>query len=332
MERKDFLKGLGIIGVGSMLPFGRTKAAILKSPMQSGSCVLIPQETAGPYPWNMNTNALFFRQDIREGNAGTQLNLALTVVNVNDNCNPVPNARVDIWHCDKDGNYSEYNNFTGQTFFRGYQITDVNGTVNFTTIYPGWYSGRVTHIHFQVFLNSVLRATSQLAFPDLLNTAVNNSSLYAAHGTNPTVNSNDNVFIDTINTQYELLNPSLNTAGEYDASLEFGVAVPVTGVINLEPETGGQFKLSMNYPNPFSEFTNIPFRLTHASNVMIEIYDMTGKKVFDLAHQHMDAGEQNVMLNRQSKKHALTEGNYVYQLTVENDQGTFRQCKVMTIK
>ena len=331
MERKDFLRGLGILGIGSVLPISRAKAAITKSLMPAGSCTLIPQETAGPFPWNMTTNTLFFRQDIREGNAGTQLNLSLTVFNVNDNCNPIPNARVDIWQCDKDGNYSEYNNFTGQTFFRGYQITDVNGVVNFITIYPGWYSGRVTHIHFQVFLNSVLKATSQMAFPDLLNASVNASPLYAAHGTNPTTNNNDGVFMDTINTQYELLNPVLNTAGEYDAALDIGIAVPVTGVINLEPETGGQFKLGLNYPNPFRETTSIPFKLTHASNVLIEIYDMTGKKVLDLFNQNMNAGEQKVILDRHNKKHDLPEGNYVYQLTVENSNGTFRQCKVLTI-
>ena len=39
---------------------------------------------------------------------------------------------------------------SGKKFLRGYQITDNNGTVRFTTIYPGWYQGRDIHIHDKV--------------------------------------------------------------------------------------------------------------------------------------------------------------------------------------
>jgi hypothetical protein len=39
MERKDFLKGLGLAGAGLVLPFQKTLA-----------CTVIPTETAGPYP------------------------------------------------------------------------------------------------------------------------------------------------------------------------------------------------------------------------------------------------------------------------------------------
>ena len=37
-----------------------------------------------------------------------------------------------------------------QTFLRGIQTTNANGEVVFTTIYPGWYQGRATHIHVEV--------------------------------------------------------------------------------------------------------------------------------------------------------------------------------------
>lgn len=37
-------------------------------------------------------------------------------------------------------------------FLRGYQVTDSNGAVEFTTIYPGWYSGRTVHIHYKIRL------------------------------------------------------------------------------------------------------------------------------------------------------------------------------------
>ncbi len=340
MERKDFLKGLGVIGIGSLLPLEKAKAAMggNKASAPEGTCILIPGETEGPYVFDLSSNSSMFRQDIREGNPGTQVNLTLTIVNVNDNCNPIPNARVDIWHCNKDGYYSEFANqpgylgtqsHLGETFFRGIQLTDANGQVQFITIYPGWYPGRVTHIHFQVFLNSVLKATSQAAFPDSLTTQVYNTSLYSAHGQNSTTNSNDGVFSDSSNTQYELLTITDNGSGGYDASLMIGISVPVTGVINLEPETGGQFKLHQNYPNPFHEVTTFSFFLANPSHVKLEIFDLQGRKVMDVINERMASGEQKAALNRKSNAMRLTEGSYVYQLTVENENGIFRQCKAL---
>lgn len=164
--------------------------------------VLIPQETEGLYPLDLSRNAAMFRQNITEGRSGLPLNLTLTLLNTTANCAPTANARVDIWQCDKDGVYSGYNqpgaNTVGQTFMRGIQLSDSAGRVNFTTVYPGWYNGRITHIHFQVFLTSILRATSQLAFPDAINHAVYQTPLYVANGQNTSVANNaaDMVFSD----------------------------------------------------------------------------------------------------------------------------------------
>ena len=112
---------------------------------------------------------MFFRQDVREDEEGVQLNLRMKILGT-DNCGPLPNVRVNIWHCSKDGWYSGYdgNNNPGQdglTYLRGYQITDANGEVEFITILPGWYTGRICHIHFQVYVNSAYAAISQLTFP-----------------------------------------------------------------------------------------------------------------------------------------------------------------------
>lgn len=191
-------------------------------------CVLIPEETQGPYPLNLSANAAYFRQDITEGKSGTPLRLKLTLLNVGNKCLPVSNARVDIWHCDKDGVYSGYNqpgaNSVGQTFCRGIQLSDANGEVTFSTIYPGWYAGRITHIHFQVFLNNGLVATSQIAFPEVITQAVYNTSLYLAKGQNTSVRSfaADNVFAD--GTTYQMCSIVTNSAsGGYDAELTVGI-------------------------------------------------------------------------------------------------------------
>jgi protocatechuate 3,4-dioxygenase beta subunit len=99
--------------------------------------------------------------------------------------------------------------------------------VTFQTIYPGWYAGRITHIHFQVYLTTLsgtASATSQLAFPPDITTAVYASSLYAARGQNTSVTSfaADNVFSD--GTQYQLATVTGTIAGGLGAALTVGVA------------------------------------------------------------------------------------------------------------
>ena len=193
------------------------------------STTLIPEETAGPYPLDLHNNQAMFRRDITEGKTGVALTLALTILNTGQNGAPISNARVDVWHCDKDGVYSGYSqpgaNTVGETFCRGIQLTDSDGKVTFTTIYPGWYSGRITHIHFQVYLNNGLVATSQLAFPQEITTTVYDSALYKAHGQNTSVSSfsQDNVFND--GTTGEMLALTGDTSSGYTATLTAGVAV-----------------------------------------------------------------------------------------------------------
>ncbi|HEX4852427.1 MAG TPA: intradiol ring-cleavage dioxygenase [Puia sp.] len=198
----------------------------------SGTCYTSPEETAGPYPFDLSSNSAMFRSDITEGKEGIPLTLILTIVNSNNNCTVIPNARVDIWHCDKDGYYSEYNepgylgqeNNTGKTFLRGIQIADSNGQVKFITIYPGWYQGRATHIHVEVFVSSVLKKTTQLAFPDKLNQEVYTTSLYAGHGQNTSVADNeaDGIFADSLSE--ELLTLSGDTSNGFSANFQIGVA------------------------------------------------------------------------------------------------------------
>lgn len=161
----------------------------------AGSCTLTATETAGPYPLlAILSNSAVVRSDMTEGKTGVPLTLTLTIQNAS--CTPIAGAAVYIWHCDKDGLYSGYSTSgnTGQaglTYLRGIQVTNSNGQVSFTTIYPGWYIGRITHIHLQVYLNDNLSvtatATTQLAFPAAITTAVYNSSLYAARGQNSSV-------------------------------------------------------------------------------------------------------------------------------------------------
>jgi len=191
----------------------------------SGACAVSPEETAGPYPdrTGMISNSAFYRQDITEGKSGLPLTLALTVVNARNSCAPVANATVEVWQCDATGNYSEYGNSVGQTFLRGLQTTDATGNVTFRTIYPGWYQGRATHIHLEVFVNGASVKTTQMAFPETVSAAVYRTGVYSSHGLNATSNSGDMVFAD--GTDHEMATLSGDTSSGYTATLTVGISV-----------------------------------------------------------------------------------------------------------
>jgi protocatechuate 3,4-dioxygenase beta subunit len=144
----------------------------------NGSCSVIPEETGGPYPGdgtnsnssgvvNVLTQSGVVRSDIRSSfgsasgtAAGVPLTIKLQIVNANNNCAALANAAVYLWHCDRDGNYSLYSSgVTNQNYLRGVQETDSSGNLTFTTIYPGCYSGRVPHVHFEVY-PSLAKSTS----------------------------------------------------------------------------------------------------------------------------------------------------------------------------
>jgi protocatechuate 3,4-dioxygenase beta subunit len=138
------------------------------------------------------------RADITEGRPGLATTVRLQVVD--EQCRPLENARVDIWHCDAAGLYSGYPNqtggidATGETFMRGTQFTDAEGIVEFATVYPGWYPGRTTHIHFKVFLDEATLLTGQLFFPDEVSEQVYASvAPYNQRTGRETFNSNDGI-------------------------------------------------------------------------------------------------------------------------------------------
>ncbi|MCO5293350.1 MAG: intradiol ring-cleavage dioxygenase [Homoserinimonas sp.] len=145
----------------------------------------IPDETAGPYPGDGSNgpNALvdsgIVRSDIRSSIGGTALAsgvpiaLTLKILDMQKNNAPFESVAVYVWHCDSAGRYSMYSSgVENETYLRGVQVADADGEVHFTSIFPGCYSGRWPHIHFEVYpdLSSISDSTkaistSQLAMP-----------------------------------------------------------------------------------------------------------------------------------------------------------------------
>jgi protocatechuate 3,4-dioxygenase beta subunit len=219
MKRNEFLKRgfsslLGIAAVGPVISACSNAASIdpadtgVTTPgsttVTSGDCTVSPSETEGPFPTRVPAN--FVRQDIRDGRTGVPMTMNISIRNATASCAALAGALVDVWHCDKDGYYSEYGgsgmqsvNLQNVDFLRGRQTTNADGLVSFTTIFPGWYSGRAPHIHVHVY-NATGKSllVTQIAFPyDVANTVYTTGQTYGyTKGKQDTLNERDNVFSD----------------------------------------------------------------------------------------------------------------------------------------
>ncbi len=165
-----------------------TATTLLSPSAFAAACQLIPAEDPGPFPGNsqrgpnMLTRSGIVRSDIRSsccetGHAtatGVPVNLTLRLLGTTANCAPLANLAVHVWHCDAQGRYSLYSeDVTKENYLRGVQVSDTNGEVHFTTIFPACYPGRWPHIHFEIYA-SVEQASagkgplrvSQLAIPE----------------------------------------------------------------------------------------------------------------------------------------------------------------------
>ena len=152
------------------------------------TCVLSPELTEGPY----YVSGEKVRRNITEGRPGAPLALALTVLDAST-CKPIKGAAVDIWHCDAFGVYSGVQGNPG-TFMRGVQRTDAMGLAHFTTIYPGWYTGRAVHIHVKVHVGGNVVHTGQFFFNDAVTDAVYTRAPYNTRGERDVRDSNDSIY------------------------------------------------------------------------------------------------------------------------------------------
>ena len=150
------------------------------------ACLPTPRSTEGPFYFDPKLD----RSDITEGRPGAPLELALRVVQAGD-CAPLEGTKIDVWHADALGAYSA----RGETFMRGAQLTDDAGDARFRTVWPGWYRGRATHIHFKVWLDGKNALTGQLYFPDEISDRIyREAAPYAARQGRRMLNADDGLF------------------------------------------------------------------------------------------------------------------------------------------
>jgi protocatechuate 3,4-dioxygenase beta subunit len=216
LNRRQAIAGLGTVSLGALLaacgedeaPRGSTAATDVFG--DGSACTLTPEQTEGPYYFDVDS----IRSDIREDREGVLLRLALRIRDA-ERCEPIRGAVVDIWHCDAAGSYSGFEE--DGTFLRGAQVTDADGTVEFTTVYPGWYRGRTVHVHAKVHLDNETMLTTQLYFDERITADVYRRPPYASDTGRDAFNASDSIFDERL-----LLN--LSEAGDgYRGVISFDV-------------------------------------------------------------------------------------------------------------
>jgi protocatechuate 3,4-dioxygenase beta subunit len=238
------LRLLGAISGGVLLArraAGEASAATASTQASSpATCAVTPEGEIGPF-FADDAAAGFRRGTILSNLDGTgvqtgvPLTLSVTVRDAKNACAAVAGSQVDIWHCNAHGVYSDEpsENTTGQTWLRGYQITDANGRVTFKTIVPGWYHGRTTHIHLRVrsaysetSSGSDGTNTTQVFFPQSLIDRLSASvAPYSSQGANSTTNASDHVYA-TETRRATLLSLTGSPASGFAAA--FTVVLPIT--------------------------------------------------------------------------------------------------------
>jgi protocatechuate 3,4-dioxygenase beta subunit len=273
---------LGLVGLGagsvvlaacsaagsSVTPTATAAASATRTPTASPSAAAtdlagteIPDETNGPYPAdgsngvNILEESGIVRSDITsslDGGTtvdGVPLSLTFTLSDLAAGNVPFAGVAVYAWQCDAQGLYSMYSaGAENETYLRGIQVADANGQVTFQTIVPGCYSGRWTHIHFEVYPDlasatdvSNAIATSQLAFPEDMLTPIYALDTYSGSARNLAgVGSlgNDNVFSDGAELQLGTFRGSV--AAGYTGSLNVAIDTTTTPSVSQAPGGGGR--------------------------------------------------------------------------------------------
>ena len=249
-RRRDVVRVLGTVAAANMLGCGSdspTTPSATGTPSPSstatpsggtGTCVVRPQQTEGPYFVDERLNRSDIRSDPGSGavRPGIPLRLGFRLSRLSGGaCSALASAMVDVWQCDALGVYSDASdmgfNTRGQQFLRGFQLTDASGLAQFTTIYPGWYSGRAVHIHFKLRLfagaTRTYEFTSQFFFDESLTTSVHAASPYSTRGTRNTLNSTDGIYNGLSTAQKSALTLSTSKT-----------ATGYAGIINLTVNIG----------------------------------------------------------------------------------------------
>ncbi|KFY63226.1 hypothetical protein V496_04075 [Pseudogymnoascus sp. VKM F-4515 (FW-2607)] len=178
----------------------------------NNSCILSPEVTQGPY----YASGEYIRRNLIEDQEGVEMIIDIQVIDM-ATCEPVVNSMIDFWHCNSTGVYSgvvasgngdstDTSNLDA-TFLRGLQPTQYDGVAQFTTLFPGHYTGRAPHIHVLAHFNGSILSNStynggsashvgQIFFDQDLISQVETVAPYSGNTQELTTNAEDSIFAE----------------------------------------------------------------------------------------------------------------------------------------
>ena len=112
------------------------------------------------------------------------------------------------------------------------------------------------------------------------------------------------------------------SGGIYRKPLEqFLVGIEDEEIIGLS-----RFNLSQNYPNPFSQTTNISYSLRKSDFVCLKVYDFAGREIKTLVNNYQNEGNYSVTFEAEN----LPDGIYTYKLQIGSN--FYKTKKMMLVK
>lgn len=198
ISRRHVLGQLGALSTALLV--GGTGCGRKADRMATQECSLpvAPPLPLGPY----YSDHSLLRSDIKDDRSGVPITYQLLVLDTN--CAPVRGSAVEIWHADAAGEYSHGTDgkAEGARWLRGFQLTNSEGSCRFDSVFPGWYSGRITHVHVRV-TNGTRTVSTNLFFPRTVEVAVHDSEPYRWKGPNLTTVEED----VELNGAFQLISP-----------------------------------------------------------------------------------------------------------------------------
>jgi len=212
----------------------------------------------------------------------------------------IPNATIDVWHANHNGDYDnqDYN-------LRGQTLSNEQGFYMFETIKPGKYLNgnmfRPAHIHYKITAPNYPTLTTQLYFegdPDLTTDAASSitSGMYdAQHRIIPLLENNNGILEGTWDI---VINGEGITTGTSDIHLDKGIIYRVS-------------------PNPFSNIVQIRYGVYRKSKVSLFVFDIEGRKVATLEEKTLPADQYTAIWKPNSD---LPKGHYFIALKINDLQ------------
>lgn len=197
------------------------------------------------------------------------------------------------------------------------------------------YAGTGTGVYLSINNGGSWESISlQLSNVRVLSIAQFNSNLFAGTPNGVYVTTNYGVnwnlrnqgFVSGIYVR-KLLTAGINLyAGTKEHSVWRRDANEIIGIRKTSEVVPDKFFLGQNYPNPFNNKSKIKYEIFETASVDITVFDVKGKKIFNLAEGNHSAGAYEIIFDGSK----LASGVYFYKLSIDNIQCSIK--KLVLIK